>query len=243
MYPYIQSRFYRSPEVLLSINPYDEKIDMWSLGCILYELHTGDPIFNGTSEQDQLFKISETFGIPPSEMLLKGRKTASYFKRVTKDAPWERVAAAKKYKAPCSRKLEDLLGSNTGGPGGRRKGEIGHTPVRTPYAIAPLFIMTNQSASHLIPWVPGPGWVCGFSWELRQCRKIRFACPMPCGLTWHAGTLFFAALGCTGELRFIRTPSKPTNGPQPANTHDPTRSPEPRVFAAQRFLQTSLRVL
>ena len=42
MYPYIQSRFYRSPEVLLGL-PYDEKIDMWSLGCILYELHVGDP--------------------------------------------------------------------------------------------------------------------------------------------------------------------------------------------------------
>jgi len=129
MYPYIQSRFYRSPEVLLSINPYDEKIDMWSLGCILYELHTGDPIFNGTSEQDQLFKISETFGIPPSAMLEKGRKTASYFKRASKDTPWERVASAKKYKPARSRKLEDLLGSKTGGPGGRRSGELGHTPA------------------------------------------------------------------------------------------------------------------
>ena len=53
MYPYIQSRFYRSPEVLLNI-PYNQAIDMWSLGCILYELHTGDPLFNGNSEVDQV---------------------------------------------------------------------------------------------------------------------------------------------------------------------------------------------
>jgi serine/threonine protein kinase len=53
MYPYIQSRFYRSPEVLLGL-PYDQAIDMWSFGCIMYELHTGDPIFNGSSEQDQV---------------------------------------------------------------------------------------------------------------------------------------------------------------------------------------------
>ena len=38
IYQYIQSRFYRSPEVLLG-TPYDLAIDMWSLGCILVEMH------------------------------------------------------------------------------------------------------------------------------------------------------------------------------------------------------------
>jgi dual specificity tyrosine-phosphorylation-regulated kinase 1 len=128
MYPYIQSRFYRSPEVLLSL-PYDENIDMWSLGCILYELHTGDPIFNGTSEQDQVMKISETFGIPPSSMLERGRKTPSYFKRGGAGMPWERVATGKQYKPLKSRTLREMLGSRTGGPGGRREGEPGHGPA------------------------------------------------------------------------------------------------------------------
>ncbi|QQP41410.1 Uncharacterized protein FKW44_015767, partial [Caligus rogercresseyi] len=45
IYLYIQSRFYRSPEVLLGI-PYDLAIDMWSLGCILVEMHTGEPLFS-----------------------------------------------------------------------------------------------------------------------------------------------------------------------------------------------------
>ena len=49
IYQYIQSRFYRSPEVLLGI-PYDTAIDMWSLGCILVEMHTGEPIFAGSNE-------------------------------------------------------------------------------------------------------------------------------------------------------------------------------------------------
>ena len=49
IYQYIQSRFYRSPEVLLGI-PYDMSIDMWSLGCILVEMHTGEPIFAGSNE-------------------------------------------------------------------------------------------------------------------------------------------------------------------------------------------------
>ena len=49
MYQYIQSRFYRSPEVLLGI-PYDLAIDMWSLGCILVEMHTGESLFSGANE-------------------------------------------------------------------------------------------------------------------------------------------------------------------------------------------------
>lgn len=49
IYQYIQSRFYRSPEVLLGI-AYDMAIDMWSLGCILVEMHTGEPLFSGANE-------------------------------------------------------------------------------------------------------------------------------------------------------------------------------------------------
>ena len=46
MYFFSFYRFYRSPEVLLGI-PYDLAIDMWSLGCILVEMHTGEPLFSG----------------------------------------------------------------------------------------------------------------------------------------------------------------------------------------------------
>jgi serine/threonine protein kinase len=44
---------FRSPEVLLGI-PYDLAIDMWSLGCILVEMHTGEPLFSGSNEIDQV---------------------------------------------------------------------------------------------------------------------------------------------------------------------------------------------
>lgn len=54
MYTYIQSRFYRSPEVLLG-RTYGYQIDMWSLGCLLVELHTGYPLFNGKNENDRKF--------------------------------------------------------------------------------------------------------------------------------------------------------------------------------------------
>lgn len=125
MYPYIQSRFYRSIEVLLGL-PYDHAIDMWSLGCILYELHCGDPLFNGTSELDQVMKITEVLGFPPEPMLRKGRKTTTYFRRNTLNNNYERVSTKKIYMPPAKRKLADLLGNSTGGPRGRRKGEPGH---------------------------------------------------------------------------------------------------------------------
>jgi dual specificity protein kinase YAK1 len=61
MYSYIQSRFYRSPEVLLGLD-YSSAIDMWSLGCIVMELFLGLPIFPGTSEYNQLSRIVDTLG-------------------------------------------------------------------------------------------------------------------------------------------------------------------------------------
>jgi dual specificity protein kinase YAK1 len=64
IFQYIQSRYYRSPEVLLGL-PYDTAIDMWSLGCICAELFLGIPIFPGNSEYDQLSRIIEILG-PPS---------------------------------------------------------------------------------------------------------------------------------------------------------------------------------
>ena len=51
VYTYVQSRYYRAPEVILRI-PYSEKVDMWSLGCILSELYTGEPLFPGNNEQE-----------------------------------------------------------------------------------------------------------------------------------------------------------------------------------------------
>ncbi len=96
MYQYIQSRFYRSPEVLLGL-PYDMAIDMWSLGCILVEMHTGEPLFNGSHEFDQINKIVEVFGIPPSYMLEQGTKTKRFFDRFP-DGTWQlkRIKEGKK---------------------------------------------------------------------------------------------------------------------------------------------------
>ena len=78
IYTYIQSRFYRAPEIILGI-PYTAAIDMWSFGCILVELFTGQPLFPGESEAEQLQLIMELRGLPPVEILLQASKKKVFF--------------------------------------------------------------------------------------------------------------------------------------------------------------------
>ncbi|KAJ7497490.1 kinase-like domain-containing protein [Mycena latifolia] len=78
VYTYIQSRFYRSPEVLLGMS-YTASIDIWSLGCIAVELFLGLPLFPGTSEYNQLTRIVEMLGMPPQSMLNTGKQSSQFF--------------------------------------------------------------------------------------------------------------------------------------------------------------------
>uniref|UniRef100_A0A1I8NW78 dual-specificity kinase n=2 Tax=Stomoxys calcitrans TaxID=35570 RepID=A0A1I8NW78_STOCA len=78
VYSYIQSRFYRAPEVILGTQ-YGRAIDMWSLGCILAELLTGHALFPGENESDQLACILEVLGMPPKDLLKTSRRTKVFF--------------------------------------------------------------------------------------------------------------------------------------------------------------------
>ena len=78
VYQYIQSRFYRAPEVILGI-PYGQPIDMWSFGCIVAELYTGLPLFPGENETEQLDCIMEVLGLPPRNMLNVASRRRLFF--------------------------------------------------------------------------------------------------------------------------------------------------------------------
>ncbi|KAI9487955.1 kinase-like domain-containing protein [Zychaea mexicana] len=81
-YLYIQSRFYRSPEVILGL-PYSYPIDMWSAGCVIAEMFLGVPLFPGSSEHNQLRRIIDMLGSPPPDMLQRGSKTKHFFNQKT----------------------------------------------------------------------------------------------------------------------------------------------------------------
>ncbi|KAJ3211016.1 hypothetical protein HK099_008128 [Clydaea vesicula] len=66
---YIATRWYRSPECLLCDGMYNYKMDMWSAGCVLFEIVSRDPLFPGTDELDQLHKIHGVLGTPSQKVL------------------------------------------------------------------------------------------------------------------------------------------------------------------------------
>ncbi|KAJ8371918.1 hypothetical protein AAFF_G00298700 [Aldrovandia affinis] len=77
---YLQSRYYRAPEIILGL-PFCEAIDIWSLGCVIAELFLGWPLYPRASEYDQIRYISQTQGLPAEYLLSAGTKTGHFFHR------------------------------------------------------------------------------------------------------------------------------------------------------------------
>ncbi|GAB4827601.1 hypothetical protein Ancab_034484 [Ancistrocladus abbreviatus] len=75
---YVQSRSYRAPEVILGL-PYGPKIDIWSLGCILAELCSGEVLFPNDAVVILLARMIAILGPIDLEMLLRGKETHKYF--------------------------------------------------------------------------------------------------------------------------------------------------------------------
>ncbi|XP_017309154.1 pre-mRNA processing factor 4Bb [Ictalurus punctatus] len=69
--PYLVSRFYRAPEIIIG-KPYDYGIDMWSVGCTLYELYTGRILFPGSSNNHMIKLAMDLKGKMPNKMIRKG---------------------------------------------------------------------------------------------------------------------------------------------------------------------------
>ncbi|XP_068636627.1 DYRK-family kinase pom1 isoform X2 [Aristolochia californica] len=75
---YVQSRSYRAPEVILGL-PYDSKIDIWSLGCILAELCSGEVLFANDTLVMLLARMIGMLGPIDMDMLVRGQETHKYF--------------------------------------------------------------------------------------------------------------------------------------------------------------------
>ena len=77
-FTYVQSRYYRAPEVLLGI-PYDHAIDMWSFGLIIYELARVNPLYPARDENDLLEMFRVTLGKPSVSMLAQAKKLHQFY--------------------------------------------------------------------------------------------------------------------------------------------------------------------
>ena len=82
----IQTRYYRAPEVILKCN-YDYKVDIWSLGCVIFEILTGDILFNPQKnretnrDRNHIKLIFEIIGEIPKNMIKESERSKVFFKR------------------------------------------------------------------------------------------------------------------------------------------------------------------
>ncbi|MBZ3869449.1 MAPK/MAK/MRK overlapping kinase, partial [Sciurus carolinensis] len=72
---YISTRWYRAPECLLTDGFYTSKMDLWSAGCVFYEIASLQPLFPGANELDQISKIHDVIGTPAQKTLTKFKQS------------------------------------------------------------------------------------------------------------------------------------------------------------------------
>ncbi|KAK7141810.1 hypothetical protein R3I94_011486 [Phoxinus phoxinus] len=72
---YISTRWYRAPECLLTDGHYSQKMDVWSAGCVFFEILSLSPLFPGRNELDQVNKIHEVLGSPDGTLLQKFKQS------------------------------------------------------------------------------------------------------------------------------------------------------------------------
>ena len=87
----------------------------------MVELHTGEALFAGTNEEDQMMKIVEVMGMPPRHMLDQSKVANRFFKRNESDQ-WVPREHRHRYLKPGTRTLSEVLAK----PFARRHGERGH---------------------------------------------------------------------------------------------------------------------
>ena len=105
-YTYIQSRFYRSPEIVLGMK-YSVAIDIWSFGCILVELYTGIPIFPCESEKELISCIVEVIGEPSFDFIYSGTRSGIYFNADGNLKPYKNSKGRRRF--PNTRPLRSIL--------------------------------------------------------------------------------------------------------------------------------------
>ena len=142
VHSYIQSRFYRSPEVILGAG-YSMAIDMWSLGCILVELLHGHPIFPGRDEKQQLMYQMELLGTPPPEFISRGKRSPSFF--AADGAPLHLTDHKGRTRAPATKTWERALGTRDPGFTDFIKGCLKWDPAER--------MTPKQATKH--PWLMG----------------------------------------------------------------------------------------
>ncbi|XP_024946486.1 serine/threonine-protein kinase PRP4 homolog isoform X3 [Cephus cinctus] len=152
--PYLVSRFYRAPEIILGI-PYDFGIDMWSVGCTIYELYTGKIMFSGKTNNQMLKFFMDLKGKMPNKLIRKGTFKDQHFDtncnflyhEVDKVTEREKVVVMSTLSA--SRDISAELGGNSLPPEQNRKvAQLKDLLERTLMLDAGKRITVNHALAH-----------------------------------------------------------------------------------------------
>ena len=178
MHTYIQSRYYRAPEVLLGCG-YGPAIDVWSAGCVLYELHSGSPLFSGKTAAEMVRGHTEVCGVPPDHVLNTAKHATKFFVQgrapesepgelksdasaaagtvdVVRQGPWKLKDTVQVGMAPGSRRLRPANKSAGWVPNGLFKGRVCDPESETRFEelliqmldLDPLTRITPRTAMH-----------------------------------------------------------------------------------------------
>jgi serine/threonine protein kinase len=103
---YISTRWYRAPECLLTNGYYGYKMDIWGIGCVIFEVLALYPLFPGKDEADQIKKVHDILGAPKAETLRKFRKAGSHLEL---NFPPQHGSGIKRLLPHCSSEAVDLI--------------------------------------------------------------------------------------------------------------------------------------
>ncbi|XP_015125476.1 serine/threonine-protein kinase PRP4 homolog [Diachasma alloeum] len=152
--PYLVSRFYRAPEIILGI-PYDFGIDMWSVGCTIYELYTGKIMFSGKTNNQMLKFFMDLKGKMPNKLIRKGTFKEQHFDSNCNflyhevDKVTEREKVVVMSTLPASRDLGAELGGNSlPAEQNRKVGQLKDLLERTLMLDAGKRITVNHALAH-----------------------------------------------------------------------------------------------
>ncbi|XP_046545081.1 MAPK/MAK/MRK overlapping kinase-like isoform X1 [Haliotis rubra] len=108
---YISTRWYRAPECLLTDGYYTFKMDMWSVGCVFFEILSLHPLFPGSNEVDQIAKIHDIMGTPESGVLkkMKNRSRGARSRGISFNFPQKQGTGIQRFLPHVSQEAIELI--------------------------------------------------------------------------------------------------------------------------------------
>lgn len=136
----INTRQYRAPEVILEAG-WDERSDIWSLGCVLMELYTGEQLFGTHENLEHLALMERVLGALPFEILARGKLSVQrkYLSQDARRLRWpEGASATSCERVRCHRTLAELVCNEHGSLLSLARSLLTLDPTRRPSAVESL---------------------------------------------------------------------------------------------------------